>query len=221
MSGYAQLPQVEPESARQPTLGAGSRVAERMLSTAKVGADKVVDTLGDGLRIARAELSGPGDAHVDALVAASDLPEVSADNSLQTLLRRLDKEADLWRALAVRELAHIAWANRIAHLASTFSMLGAMALAAVAAFESLLAANTGRSVFLIVGAGILALGALVATLVSASVRRSQRDIVREGLVRADLAELRLHRIAITIAAAHAKTPEAKEALAKLEREAAG
>jgi len=217
MSAYAKLPDTEPET----TADAAKKVAERALSNAGERASKVAQSVGQGLRRAGRELDAPANADLAALIADTNLPEVALDDALSTLARRLDREADLWRNLAMRELTQVAWANRISHLASTLTMVGVLVLAGIGAFESLFSATSGRAVFLVVAAGVLALGALVATAVSASVRRSQREVVRDALVRADLAELRLHRIAVAMAASHAETPATREALARLERDVGG
>lgn len=209
MSAYAKLPDAENESP-----------AKKVLSTAGEHASKVAHTVGQGLRRAGRELDAPANADVAALIADSNLPEVAADDTLGSLARRLDREADLWRNLAIRELVHVAWANRIAHLASSLTMVGVLVLAGIGAFESLFAANSSRAIYLLVSAGVLALGALVATAASASVRRSQREVVRDALVRADLAELRLHRVAVAMASARAEGSE-RESLVRLERDVTG
>ncbi|MGZ3477348.1 MAG: hypothetical protein ACXWUG_28050, partial [Polyangiales bacterium] len=66
-----------------------------------------------------------------------------------------------------------------------------------------------------------ALGAMVTTWASASIRRSQREIVRDALARADLAELRLHRVALAMASVKADPDRAREALARLEKDVTG
>ncbi len=217
MSGYAKLPDTDSEDAAR----SAKKLAERALTTASERANKAAETVGRGLRRAGRELDAPANADVAALISESNLPEIMGDDALGSLARRLDREADLWRNLAIRELAHIAWANRIAHLASTLTMVGVLALAAIGAFQSWFAATGPRALMLGVSAGVLALGALVATAASASVRRSQREVVREALVRADVAELRLNRVAVAIAATRAESPEARDAIARLERDAAG
>ncbi|MBI2393760.1 MAG: hypothetical protein HYV09_29585 [Deltaproteobacteria bacterium] len=206
MSAYAKLPDDETPATE---------------GVDRVNTGSIARSVGQGLRRAGRELDAPANADVAALIAEANLPEVAMDDALSSLARRLDREADLWRNLAIRELAHVGWANRIAHLASTLTIVGVLVLAGFAAFESLFTASSGRAVLLAVAAGILALGAVVATAASASVRRSQREVVRDALVRADLAELRLHRIAVAVAATRADTPAEKEAIARLERDVGG
>jgi hypothetical protein len=209
MSAYAKLPDEDPETP-----------AERALAAASNRANKVAAKVGHGLRRAGRELEAPANADVAALINESNLPEIVEGDALASLAQRLDREADLWRNLAIRELAHVAWANRIAHLASSLAMVGVLVLAGIGAFESLFAPSNGRAALLGVSAAVLALGAGVATAASASVRRSQREVVRDALVRADLAELRLHRVAIAMAAVRAENAEARGAIARVERDAA-
>lgn len=219
MSAYAKLPDDEPE---ERTAARELREsAERVASSVSTTISSASVTVGRGLRRAGRELEAPSGSEVAALIAEANLPEIDGDDALAALTRRLDREADLWRNLAIRELAHVAWANRIAHLSSALTIVGVLGLAALAAFESLLSASGGRALLLVVGASVLAMGAIVATAASASVRRSQREVVRDALVRADLAELRLHRVAVAIAAAKADPANAREAIARLERDVAG
>lgn len=213
MSAYAKLPDDTETNAK--------KLAERALSTAGDGASRVAQSVGRGLRRAGTELEGPTNVDLAALLNDTNLPELSLDDALGTLARRVDREADLWRNLAIRELAHIAWANRIAHLASTITMVGVLILAGIGAFESLFSATPARALFLVTAAGVLALGAIVANVASASVRRNQREVVRDALVRADLAELRLHRIAVAVASAQADGTKMRDALGKLERDVTG
>jgi hypothetical protein len=201
MSAYAKLPSNDPEN---------DPVAK---------AQKIARA---GLRQASRALEGPAGADVAALIADTNLPEVDGDDPLAALCKRLDREADLWRNLAIRELAHVAWANRIGHAASIVTVVGVVALAGVAAFGALFGATaSGRALLVGTAAVSLALGALVASWVSSSIRRSQRDIVRDALVRADLAELRLHRVALAMASVKADPERAREALVRLEKDVTG
>jgi hypothetical protein len=201
MSAYAKLPSNDPENA---PLAKAEKLAR------------------EGLRQAGRALEGPAGADVAALIADTNLPEVDGDDALGALSRRLDREADLWRNLAIRELAHVAWANRIVQAASIVTVVGVVALAGVAAFGALFgAAAAGRALLVGTAAGALALGTLAASWASASLRKSQREIVREALVRADVAELRLHRIALAMASLKADPDRARDTLARLEKDVTG
>jgi hypothetical protein len=206
MSAYAKLPEVE------------KRVSD---TVAKVASD-VGNTVQTGLSGVSRELGAPAGADVAALIAEANLPELAPEEALPSLARRLDREADLWRNLALRELAHVAWANRIAHLASAMTMFGVAALAVIAAILAFFgAAAPERSLLLGVGALVLVMGAGAALWLSSSVRKSQREVVRDALVRADLAELRLHRIAVAMASMRAEGEIARSAIARLERDVTG
>jgi hypothetical protein len=213
MSAYAKLPEDPEVSAK--------KVAERALATAGEGASRVAQSFGRGLRRAGAELEAPAHADLAALLGDTNLPELSLDDALASLARRVDREADLWRNLAIRELAHVAWANRVAHLASITMMVGVLVLAGIGAFHALFSGVASRAWLLLTAAGVLALGAAVANVASAAVRRSQREVVRDALVRADVAELRLHRIGIAVASAQAEGTKMRDALGRLERDVTG
>ncbi len=209
MSAYAKLPD-------------DKRLSDTVARVALPLAQDVGNTVQTGLSGVSRELGAPAGADVAALIAEANLPEVAPEDALSSLARRLDREADLWRNLALRELAHVAWANRIAHLASVATMIGVLALATVAALLAFFgAAAPERSLLLAVGALVLVMGAGAALWLSSSVRKSQREVVRDALVRADLAELRLHRIAVAMAAMAATTDGARTALARLERDVTG
>lgn len=219
MSAYAKLPSKEPDTGEHPRVSEAVARAEKLASA--VGS-AVSSSVGTGLQKASRALEGPAGADVEALIADSNLPEVDADDPLAALARRLDREADLWRNLAIRELAHVAWANRIAHAASIVAIVGVVSLAFVAALGALFGGSSGGRALLVgVAAAVLSLGALVATWTSGGVRRSQREIVRDALARADLAELRLHRIAMAMASCKADPEHARDVLARLEKDANG
>jgi hypothetical protein len=158
---------------------------------------------------------------VAALIADTNLPEVEGEDPLAALAKRLDREADLWRNLAIRELAHVAWANRIAHGASIVTMIGVVTLAGVAAFGALIGGAGSRAVHVAAGALALAIGTVVVAWVCASIRKTQREIVRDALARADLAELRLHRVALAMAARTIDPERVRESLVRLERDVSG
>ena len=55
--------------------------------------------------------------------------------------------------------------------------------------------------------------------VSGRVRRAQREVVKDALARADLAELRLHRVSIVLASRKLEGDGYAAALLRLERDA--
>jgi hypothetical protein len=76
----------------------------------------------------------------------------------------------------------------------------------------------GPPVLLAVSAGIVALGALGAAWALSQGRRAQLELARAALVRADLAEVRLHRVAALLELRAAGPERYVEALGGLERE---
>lgn len=154
----------------------------------------------------------------------SDLPEVEAQAPLASLAVRLDREADLWRGLALRQLARASWMERIAisSLVIAFGMV--VALSVIAAFRALFASGSltgsGSMVALLlgVGVGLLTIGSGVIHAVTARVRRGQIEVARESLLRADLSKLRLQRVAVLLELRSHDAQAFRSALQKLESE---
>jgi hypothetical protein len=220
MSSYSKLPasdDADKGGPRTATSSIGSTAvasAERVKALATEGASRI------GKRAQQA-LAGTA-AELEALVKQSDLPSIDGADAVTELASRLDREADLWRSLAVRELARATWAGRVALGGAAGAVVGDLALATVGGFAALFGAEQWgpRAALLLVAGVILTLGAGIVALVCASIRRAQREIVRDALVRADLAELRLHRVAIVMAWRTGDPALFHEALARLERDAA-
>lgn len=222
MSSYAKLPDSEEAPANDPprnkdrveaALARAGRVAGSIgsLGTGLAG------SIGTGLREAGAALGGPAGAEVEGLLSQTDLPDLAGDDPLRGLAARLDREADLWRNLAFRELAQERWTNRIVQTIGVCVAVGAVAVATFAVFGALFNAH-GRVTLLVTAIAVLFVGALGATAVMHGVRKSHREVIRAALSRADLAELRLHRIAVALAT-HAVDPT--RALEALERDTRG
>jgi hypothetical protein len=66
--------------------------------------------------------------------------------------------------------------------------------------------------------GALAVGAALVTWISGTIRRAQRELAREAMLRADLAELRLHRVGALVALLQADPDAGKQALMRFERD---
>jgi hypothetical protein len=191
---------------------AGGRAAARRVSA----------QVGRKLRDASSTLMEPAAGDLEGLFSGANLPELDRADPLLALARRLDREGDLWRALALRALARAGWADRFTQATAVVGAVGCVALAAVAALGGLLAASTAgeRSLLVLTGcASLVAAGALVAAT-AAGIRRAQHAIAREALRRADLSELRLHRLALVLAAAEAGPDALTRALARLEHDVA-
>ncbi|MCC6877472.1 MAG: hypothetical protein IT378_24410 [Sandaracinaceae bacterium] len=214
MSAYAKLPSQEPQTKPETRAAAALDQAEKIAGTLGKG-------IGGGLRDASQALGAPKGTDVEGLIGGTDLPELEGEDALRDLAARLDREGDLWRNLAFRELANARWTQKMLQIVAGLLVLVTGGLAIVAAIGALFGAAPERAILLGSGALVLAVGTLLFALIVSVVRRGQRETVREALARADLAELRLHRVAISIAERQADPSQAKDVLAKLASEARG
>lgn len=132
------------------------------------------------------------------LLSQADLPELSQGDALASLALRLDREADFWRGVAMRQLARAAWTERLGVAGSLLLLIGGIVLAAIAAFRALFATAGGTATAMLLGVGlvVLVVAALAIGSLSSRLRRGQLEAVKEALVRTDLAEMRLHRVAL-------------------------
>lgn len=208
MSAYAELP-TKRDSKKE------------ALERASALAGSLGDGIGGGLREASKALAGPEGTDVQGLLASTNLPEIEGEDALRDLAARLDREGDLWRNLAFRELANARWTQKMLQVVAGLVLASAIGLAVLAGVAALFGAGGATALLVGAGAAVLATGTGLFVLVVAFVRRGQRETLREALARADLAELRLHRVAIALAA-RAATPDAiSDVLARLERDARG
>lgn len=214
MSAYAKLPAGDDEGER---VVRESKVEEALGKAERI-ADRLGSGLGGGLRDASRALAAAGD--VEGLIEDAELPGIEPDDALRTLARRLDREADLWRSLAFSELKNVRLTDRVLQLGGGAFAASTMILALFAGLGALLGAS-GGALLIGTGAGALAVGALLFVGVALVLRRNQRDTLRAALGRADLAELRLHRVAVAMAARAAEPERAGEILLRLERDARG
>lgn len=220
MSSYAKLPEPEETPANDPPRGR-ERVEAALARAGKVAGSLgnglrdagagVAGSIGTGLREASAALRGPEGAEIEGLLSQTDLPDLSGDDPLRALAARLDREADLWRNLAFRELAQERWTNRIVQTVAVTVAAGAFVAAALAVLGAMVGAH-GRVPLLLTSVGLLIAGGLGTVAVAHTVRRSHREVLRNALARADLAELRLHRVAVALAARALDPGRAVEAL---------
>lgn len=228
-------PDAAPPAAPAPRRGAGrwsdaSGAVPSMVEGAQQAAVAVgqgtrsaLVTVGKGLQRAAHALEAPPSTELDALLPGADLPELSGGDALAALALRLDREADLWRSLALRSLARAAWADRLTHLAALCTLVGSVALATIAALGALWgSAQWGSRVGLLgAGAALLALGALLVGHLAQRVRRGETRVAEASLARADRAEARLHRVGVTMAL-RAQGPRAeRDALTRLEWDVLG
>lgn len=167
-----------------------SPVATAVGARVRAGLDKVGGAL-------RAEADEAAQMPAE-LLSQADLPELSQADALASLAKRLDSEADFWRAVAMRQLARAAWTERLGVTGSLLLLIGGVVLAAIAAFRALFATAGGSATAMLVGVGlaVLLVAAVAVGRLSSKLRQGQIEAVRDALSRADLAEMRLHRIAI-------------------------
>lgn len=194
----------------------GSRVREAL----EEGAGQVASVIGGGLRRATAALAAPASSEMDQLVGGTDLPEIAVEDALAALSVRLDREADFWRALALKAMSRAAWADRTAQFAAVVAVVGCAALAAITGLEAFFGAGPVRALLVVAGATSLVLGAAAAALVCSGIRRGQREISGEALARADVAEIRLHRVAVVLAIRNEDRGSLPDALKRLEKDTA-
>jgi hypothetical protein len=206
-SAWSRLPTDEAGTVRPLTARAGT-TAQRLAGQVK-----------DGVRRASEALAAPRETDLESLVAGTDLPEIQGEpDVIAALAIRLDREADFWRALALRSLARAAWADRLAQIMAVLSGTGAMGLAGLAGFAALVGASPERAVLLLAGTASLAAAALIVSMVAGRARRGQREVISDALGRADLAELRLHRVSVVLAARKLDEAQQTAALLRLERD---
>lgn len=178
----------------------GKRVGE-LWGVSRKRAGRAAERVGQSLRRGAADIVPPAIGNVDALLPQVDLPELSASEPLPTLARRLDREGDLWRGLALRALSRAGWADRFTQAVALLSAIACMALAAVAALAALLGGedSTGRSLLLATGATVVVAGAAVVAWSAAGVRRAQHQLAHEASERACRTEGALRLVAAALA----------------------
>lgn len=166
-------------------------------------------------------LEDPGGGLSSEILKQADLPELSSDTPLASLGIRLDREADLWRGVAMRQLARASWMERIAVSSSVIALIAVLVLSAIAAFRALFtggSVGSGVALLLCVGALLTTAGCLLLSRVASRIRHGQIEVAREALVRADLCELRLHRVAVLLEVRLTDGEGYRTSLQKLESE---
>ena len=176
------------------------------------GAHRVEEALESGAGAVGHALEDPTNSLAAELVGQANLPELDAAHPMVSLAVRLDREADMWRGLALRELARAAWMDRFAVVCTTVPLVGTALLAGIAGFRALFAPEKAGLSVMLLGAATLVLtaGALGVVRAATRVRTNQAATAREALARADLAEMRLHRVA-ALMALEATDPEGHRA----------
>lgn len=181
------------------------------------GVEAVKGGLKRGLSGAKRALDAPSEAQVSELIEDTDLPEIGNDDDpLAALALRLDRESDLMRNVALREMTRMAWSDRIAQTIGIVGALGNVGLAVVAVLGALVGGDHagGRAVLLGTAAIIVLGGTIAAWLVARSGSRRAMELAREALGRAERTELRLERLAFLIATRNVDPKSYKAMLAR-------
>lgn len=189
---------------------------------ARKEAEELADALAGKMTEAAGALVGPKEAHVEAMLDATDLPEVPGAGSLERLSVRLDREADFFRALAVRELAGAQWIERLTFASAIVLAVGALAVAGALVFALVLG---GDSALPRAALGATALGALVAasaaiTLVGRGPRAARLAVAKDALDRARGVEEKIADVTLLLEWRAQGTALYQDALARAERDRA-
>jgi len=184
------------------------------------GADHVGAAMRTGIGGLEHALADPAQTMSQELLKEADLPEISTNDPIGSIGVRLDREADLWRGVAMRQLARAAFLDRLAVVSTLVVLAGVILLAAIAGFRALFASTHADAVvvLLAVGAVLPMLGVVIVARAVERVRRSQLEVGREALGRADLAEVRLHRLAALLETRNADPEGYAAALRAFERD---
>ena len=170
-----------------------------------------------GLSEADAALAVPAGADLAPLLAAADLPELRQDGPLGSIGVRLDREADLLRSVALRELARSAWMERLMLIVVLATAAAEAVVATCAAISASLGAFEGRAGLFTLAATILAGSAAGVAVVVSRSRVAHRQIADDALSRARAIEDRLFRLAVAMEWRTAGPTLYQDALARLER----
>lgn len=188
------------------------------------GAGNVIEGLGQGLERsferAGAALATPENADVTALLAAVDLPELAGDGPLGAIALRLDREADLFRGVALRELARVGWVSRIAQTMVVATATCAIAVAVCAVVLAIFGgAVEGRLGLLFLAAAIVGAAGVGVAASASRMRTAHARLADDALGRARAIEERLFRVGLTMEWRSAGPVLFQDALARLERDA--
>lgn len=200
----------------------GGSPKKGLVDLVQEGAGAALDGLGEGLERAGAALATPENADVAALLPAADLPDVASadDGPLGLLATRLDREADLFRAVALRELARIGWVERIAQTLVVVAAACELAVAVCAVLVAMFGGVAdGRMGLLLLAAFVVALAGGGASWSASRVRKAHAKTADDALRQARAVEDRLFRVALAMEWKGAGATLYQDALARLERDA--
>lgn len=186
-------------------------------------AGEVIEGIGQGFERgfdrAGAALATPESADVTALLAAVDLPELASDGPLGAIALRLDREADLFRGIALRELARVGWVERIAQTVVVAAATCEVAVAVVAVMLAVFGTPAdGRLGLLFLAASVVGLAGVGVAASAARMRTAHTRLADDALARARALEERLFRVGLTMEWRNAGPTLYQDALARLERD---
>lgn len=186
-------------------------------------AGRVGDAVRSGVGSVERALDDPAKSLGHEMLEQADLPEIAGDDPLISLGIRLDREADFWRGVAMRQLTRAAWMDRLAISSTVVLLVGVVVLASISAFRALVASEAAVQVTILLGVSalLLVIGAATIQRATAKVRQGQLDVARDGLARSDLAEARLHRLAALMEMRAADQEGYRTALRELESDMRG
>jgi hypothetical protein len=198
---------------------AATKEPDALEESLEKGVEAVAGGLKRGFSGAKSALDVPSGAALESLIEGTDLPELGERDALGALAMRLDRESDLMRNVALRELTRVAWSDRIAQTVAVFAAIANLGLAVVAVPGALVGGeHTGERALLVVAASIaLFSGGLLVWIVARSGSRRAVELARETLARAHATELRLERVALLLATREADPKAFKTALARSDR----
>lgn len=193
--------------------------AKGLVALLEEGAREAFDKLEEGVGKASNALATPESADVGALVAATDLPSVASasDGPLGMLAERLDREADLHRSVALRELTRVAWMSRVMQSVVVVAVVVEIVIAGTV-MTIAWGGNVvdGRGAMLALAALIVGGAAGGAAMVSARMRRAHVEIANDALARARTVEEKLFRVALAQQWRSEGSVHFQDALARLE-----
>ncbi len=173
-----------------------------------------------GLGGANAALATPEGANLATLLPATDLPELAADGPLGAMATRLDREADLLRGVALRELSRVSWVVRIGQTVLVASVICEIAIASCATILAIFG-SLERGGLLALAATIVAVGAAGVMTFTSRTRTAHVALANDAMERARRIEDRLFRVGIALEWRRAGDALYQEALARLERDLTG
>lgn len=186
---------------------------------ARKEAEELADVIGAKMTQAAGALVGPPEARVEEMLPATDLPEVPGEDSLVRLSTRLDREADFFRALAVRELAAAAWVERLTIATSIVLAMAAIGVASALVFAVVIGGDNpgGRALLGIVAVAALAFAATSMALLARGPRAARLGVAREALDRARDAEHKIEGLTLLFEWRRQSPTLYQDALARAER----